>query len=142
MKAKNILNVEGPVHTYAFYGNGLIIYSGLDWDAASSVSGWNWANSGVWLKKLFRQELDVSGGLQCGVVQPGSPNIGVTKTADKTSYNVSETIIFNIIVTNTGTQTAYGVNLTDIYPNEISISGPTTFALGDLSPGASTLVIL
>ena len=141
MKAKNMLNVEGPVHTYAFYGNGLIIYSGLDWDSAGTWSGWSVTNHpGIWLKKLFKQELDVSGGLQCGVIQEGSPNLGVIKTADKTSYNISEAINFTIIVTNTGTLTAYGVNLTDIPPNEISISGPTTFALGDLSAGASTTV--
>lgn len=38
MVAQNTFGVTGPVHTYAIYGDGLIIYNGLDIDYLSSTS--------------------------------------------------------------------------------------------------------
>jgi len=146
MKAKNYLGVQGPNHVYAKYGSGLIIYSGLDWDYAGMLgSGWptswtglNTGNSpGYWIKKLFKQELEVSGNLPCGVIQTGTPTLQVTKTADKSSANIGDSITFTITVTNTGNDTAYNVNLTDILPVELSTTGSTIFSLGNMAPGTS-----
>lgn len=48
MYATNILGQRGPVLSYAPYGNGVIVYSGLDWDYA----GWA-VTSGKWLVQLM-----------------------------------------------------------------------------------------
>lgn len=140
MKAKNYLGVEGPNHLYAKYGSGLIIYSGLDWDYAGYSTGWSTYDNGSYnLKKLFKQELEVSWNLPCGVIQTGTPTLEVIKTADITSANIGDTITFSITVTNTGNDTAYNVNLTDILPAELSAAGATTFLLGNMASGASAI---
>ena len=60
MTAINVNNVGGPVHTYAFYGAGLIIYNGLDIDYAG-VAPTNANGQGaigmIWWRELCGQTL-------------------------------------------------------------------------------------
>ncbi len=139
MKARNTLGVEGPNHLYARYGNGLIIYSGLDWDPAGYSLGWDPISyKGAYnLKKLFKQELEVSGNLPCGIVQTGTPSLRVTKSADKTSANIGDKVNFTITVTNIGNNTAYNVNMTDILPAELNAVSATAINLGNIAAGTS-----
>jgi hypothetical protein len=63
MFAKNVNNVGGPGHTYAFYGDGLIIFNGLDVDYASGApSNANGANAinMIWWRELCGQVLGPS----------------------------------------------------------------------------------
>ncbi len=64
--AKNTLGVQGPVHTYAIYGNGLIIYNGLDIDYLSNSVTIGNANGQqvlgmIWYLELSGQTLPTSG---------------------------------------------------------------------------------
>jgi hypothetical protein len=54
---RNVNNVAGPVHTYAFYGAGLIIYNGLDVDYASSYYGVGNANGPAVINMIWYLEL-------------------------------------------------------------------------------------
>ncbi|MDW7776696.1 MAG: PEF-CTERM sorting domain-containing protein [Methanosarcinales archaeon] len=67
MSGTNYLKQTGPVHTYAKYGTGLIIYNGLDMDYLGyyydPVNG---------LRKIWLQELQaVSSELTCGITVVG-----------------------------------------------------------------------
>ena len=138
--AENYLDITGPTHVYTDsssgdVGNGIIIYSGLDWDYA----GYG-LSQGAWLKKMLKQEFEASS-LPCGSVPP--TNIDVTKVSDKTDYTVGETVTFTVTVTNPATNpyTAENVVLTDYPPDEVTLS-PTTFNLGDIDPGDSVVTVI
>jgi hypothetical protein len=51
MDGTNTNQVTGPVHTYATYGSGLMIYNGLDMDDISNSGG------GLWLTRIWELEL-------------------------------------------------------------------------------------
>lgn len=71
MSGTNVLNVTGPVHTYARYGNGLMIYNGLDVDYL------DYADPPNGLRKIWVQELQVpfnptpASILPCGITVVG-----------------------------------------------------------------------
>ena len=84
MVANNTLGVFGPVHTYAFYGDGMIIYNGLDIDYASATQVGNATGSQVlgmiWYLELSGQDIG-----------PGVSVSGLT-LSPKTATNPVETM--------------------------------------------------
>jgi uncharacterized repeat protein (TIGR01451 family) len=133
MEATNVLGITGPTHVYSkAIGTGLIIYCGLDWDAAG---GGGSSTGALNLKKILQQELNADN-LPCTVTAP--TNLDVTKTADKSVYAVGDTITFTITVTNPANNpyTVEDIELVDYPPDEITLS-QTTECVGDLDPGDS-----
>jgi len=136
MEAINYYDVIGPVHVYAHYGVGLIIYDGLDADYIT-YSGTGAVN----LRQILLNELAqpwgaAACGLPCGApIPPGV--LEVDKVGDKTTMNVSETVTFTITVKNNGTSTITGITLQDILPPELSTTDPTSWTIGTLNPGAT-----
>jgi uncharacterized repeat protein (TIGR01451 family) len=133
MEAENALEDTGPVHVYSKgLGNGIVIYSGLDWDDAyydySSVGGQQ-------LRKMLTNELNAAS-LPCSVINPG--NLKVTKDADKSSYLPGEMITFTVTVENDGGLTVYDVVLTDTPPAEITLIDPASYNLGDIAAGGTS----
>jgi uncharacterized repeat protein (TIGR01451 family) len=127
MEATNVLNQIGPNHVYTKHaGDGIIIYCGLDWDYSGTTAGAD-------LIKIIQQEFDTST-LPCSASP--EPSLTVTKVADKSVYDVGDTVTFTITVTNPGTFTADDVQLVDYPPAEVSLS-QTTYDLGDIAGGQS-----
>lgn len=127
MEGTNVLDQFGPNHVYTKHvGDGIIIYSGLDWDYSDTSNGAD-------LIKILQQEFDTSS-LPCSVSP--EPSLTVTKVADKSVYNVGDTITFTITVTNPGTFTADDVELVDYPPAEVTLA-QNTYALGDIAGGQS-----
>ena len=137
MESQNVLNMKGPTHVYSKVGKGLVIYSGLDWDDASS-SGW-WTGGGAELKKVLRNELNASS-LPCAVTWSG--NLVVTKKTDKSRYKVGDTITFTVNVTNpaNNTETSYNTTLTDHPPAQVTLA-KKVWNLGTIAPGSSKKVV-
>ncbi len=134
MTATNFNDVTGPVHVYTkSFGQGILIYSGLDWDYASQLYS---PVTGPILQKILLQEFTAAS-LPCSV--PITPTLDVIKVADKTVYNVDDTVTFTVTVTNPGTVPAEDVTLTDSPPPEVSLS-QTVYPLGDIAPGNSASV--
>ncbi len=83
MSGTNSLNVTGPVHAYAKYpagtDSGLIIYNGLDFDAADNFGNANLRK--IWVLEL-QQPFNTSN-LPCGVAV-----VGITLSASSTTSNV------------------------------------------------------
>jgi uncharacterized repeat protein (TIGR01451 family) len=136
----------GPTHVFTANtaSSGIIIYSGLDWDAAGYNAGWtgtNPAGTGLVrdeLKKILRNELMASV-LPCS---PISTTLDVEKTCDKAVYAEGETIVCTITVTNpSATLTAEDVAFIDYPPAEVTLA-PTTGTLGDIPPGQSETTTL
>lgn len=107
MSGTNVNRVTGPVHTYAKYGNGLLIYNGLDVDYLGS--GFDPAAG---LRKIWVQELQsASALLPCGIkvvgitLSPASATniVGQTHTVTATLTDLlgnpqpSILVIFSII---------------------------------------------
>jgi uncharacterized repeat protein (TIGR01451 family) len=134
MEAINYYDVIGPVHVYARYGSGLIIYSGLDVDyMGSSYTGASELRQ-ILLNELAQPWGDEACGLPCGApIPPG--DLTVDKTGDKNTMNVGETVTFTITVENTGTSTITGITLQDLLPPELSTTDPTTWTIGTLNAG-------
>ncbi|HNX17858.1 MAG TPA: hypothetical protein PKM50_05980 [Methanoregula sp.] len=135
MTATNVLNFNGPTHLYTKdFGNGIVIYSGLDWNyAKGGLNGGTIA--GQELNKMLQNELNANN-LPCYVIP--TPLLEVTKNADKSCLTVGETINFTIVVTNPATNTYTSTNtvIVDTPPAEITCpSGP--ISVGDLAPGQS-----
>ena len=114
MSGTNFNQVTGPVHAYAKYGNGLIIYNGLDVDYLGS--GWDPADG---LRKIWVQELQASSVLlPCGIKV-----VGITLTpASATNY-----------VGDSHTVTA---TLTDLLANP-QAGIDVTFSVSGVNPGVS-----
>lgn len=87
MKAKNCLGTEGPVHCYARYGKGLILYCGLDMD----YMGWSSSSGAKALEKIFELELKQTwnpDNLPCGVLAaPAGKAVGSGKFAPNNYFN-------------------------------------------------------
>ena len=141
MTAINVLNTVGPVHVYAHYGSGLMIYCGLDADHITRSS-----TGGVNLRQILLNELAQSWGNEACGLPCGAPTLPgvleVNKTGDKTTMNVGETVTFTITVTNNGTAPITGITLQDILPPELSTPGPITWTIGTLNASATATRIL
>jgi uncharacterized repeat protein (TIGR01451 family) len=137
MEAENRNRVTGPVHVYARYGSGLMVYCGLDADHITRTT-----TGGTHLRNILINELnqpwgDEACGLPCNApIPPGV--LTVDKTGDKTVMDVSDTVTFTITVTNTGTSAITGINLIDILPPELSTADPLSYSIGTLNPGDSS----
>jgi uncharacterized repeat protein (TIGR01451 family) len=132
MEATNVLGITGPVHVYTkgpttAVGNGIIIFSGLDWDFA----GYGQSIGGDWLEKMLAFEFNANS-LPCGFVP--SQYFTVTKTADKTQYTIGDDIVFDMSVQNTGQYTAEDTEAVDYPPAQVTCD-VTTAEIGDLAPG-------
>ena len=114
MSGTNINGVTGPVHTYAKYGTGLIIYNGLDVDYLGS-----YYDPTDGLRKIWVQELQASSVLlPCGIKV-----VGITLTpASATNY-----------VGDSHTVTA---TLTDLLANP-QAGIDVTFSVSGVNPGVS-----
>jgi hypothetical protein len=136
MMATNVLGETGPAHVYAAYGSGLLIYSALDWDYSSGATG-------TWLKKMLRQELNCSYLPFVAPPVPEEVGLEVEITSDKSSYDLDETIEFEVTVANPTDETginivAYNVWFTVVPPDEIGLESPgVCYLLGDIPPGSS-----
>jgi len=124
MDATNGLGITGPVELYAYYGTGIIILNGLDWDYGASEY-----SSDPALILVMKNMFDVST-LPGGV--PWSGNLEVTKTTDKSSYNVGETITFTVTVTNKQPVAVTNVMWFDTPPDGIAMNGPISGVLSNL----------
>jgi hypothetical protein len=114
----NLNNIGGPAHTYAFYGQGLIIFNGLDLDGASgSPSN---ANGRAALEMLFWRELSSQS------LGAGQNVNGLTLDPASAVNLVNTTHIVTATVRNTQTN-----NLTADVPVSFNItSGPNTGLTG------------
>lgn len=130
MRAQNVLQLTGPVHVYSIVGDGLVIYSGLDWDNRERATGAD-------LKKILRNEFNADSLPATCVAWTG--NIEVIKVADKAVYAPGDTITFTVTVKNPADnpESVYDVVLTDTPPAEITLMDPATYNLGTISPGAT-----
>jgi hypothetical protein len=92
MVAKNLYGVKGPVQTYARYGNGLIIWNGLDMDAmggsivANDTFGSHNLNF-IWFLQLYQQWNPDN--LPCGVKTSG---ITLTPSTSTNPLGVTHTV--------------------------------------------------
>jgi hypothetical protein len=93
MFGKNVNNVGGPAHTYAFYGNGLIIFNGLDVDYAGSAP--TNANGAGAIGMIWWREL-------CGQSLGAGPNVnGLTLTPATATNNINTQHTVTATVKNT-----------------------------------------
>ena len=99
MSGTNVSHYTGPVHTYARYGNGLIIYNGMDVDYLSYLSQPIATNGPNNLAKIWYQELMVPfaptpyTALPCGVTVVGITLTPMTATnVIGTSHTVTATL--------------------------------------------------
>jgi len=142
MFGKNVNNVGGPGHTYAFYGSGLIIFNGLDVDYASgSPTNANGAGAinMVWWRELCAQVLGPSVSVNGLTLTPASDinlipgSHTVTATVRNTQNNnpVSGVMVnFEIISgPNTGLT---GSGTTDV-------NGQVTFTYSSSTTGTDTI---
>jgi uncharacterized repeat protein (TIGR01451 family) len=131
MTATNYLGVTGPVEMYCKWGQGLILFNGLDWD----VLGCDWWGDAV-LTQVMKNMFEVSS-LTCGA--PWNGNLDVTKTADKGSYCLGDTITFTVTVTNNQPVAATSVQWTDTPPAEITMATTSgTVGTGTLAANGGT----
>jgi uncharacterized repeat protein (TIGR01451 family) len=130
MEAKNTFALTGPVHLYTKdFGNGIIIYSGFDYDEART------SGSGLQIENVLRNELNANS-LPC-FVQPADL-LGVEKTSDKTTYNVSDSIDFTITIKNNGQTPSYRTTIVDTPPSGVTC--PTApILVGTIAPGATVV---
>ncbi|MFZ2620981.1 MAG: immunoglobulin-like domain-containing protein [Minisyncoccia bacterium] len=95
---------------------------------------------------------DGDGGNGGGNPSPSS-NIAVTKTVDKPTASVGDTVTYSISVVNNGPDNATGVSIKDILPNSLDFvsasssigtysTTTSTWTVGDLANGSSTALIL
>lgn len=61
---------------------------------------------------------------------PGTPILSITKTADKQTVKVGETITYTITVKNTGKAAAEQVKVTDVLPSTLTLVGSTASSVG------------
>jgi len=98
MSGTNVLGVTGPVHTYARFGSGLLIYNGMDVDVLGSSTAPNAANGPGNLSKIWLQELQAAfnpspvADLPCGATAVGLNLAPATATNDLSLSQNSHTV--------------------------------------------------
>lgn len=119
--ATNYAKITGPAEMYDQYGQGVIIFNGLDWDYAGY-------GADPELVQLMKNMFDVST-LTCGA--PWTGNLDVTKEANEVEC-LGDTITFTVTVTNNQPVGVTNVQWTDTPPAEITMS-TTSGSLSDLA---------
>jgi hypothetical protein len=126
MTGINVYEQGGPAHAYAFYGDGLIIYNGLDIDDAGSSEEPNNSNGDhaiqmVWWRELCGQDLG-----------PGQSVSGLTLTPATATNPVGTTHTVTALVKDSINNPVPGVLVTfDI------LSGPSASVTGTATTGAN-----
>jgi hypothetical protein len=102
MSGTNVRNVTGPVHTYARYGAGLIIYNGMDIDFLTGTRAPSAATGPGNLSKVWLQELQAPfdpvplAALPCGATVVGlnlSPAVATNNLSlGQTSHTVTASL--------------------------------------------------
>jgi len=142
MSGTNSLNQTGPTHTYARFGNGLIIYNGFDVDfLASTTQPVNTAAAGN-LSKIWLQELQVQFNptpiqvgvppvpyMPCGVAVVGITQAPLTALNDLASGQNSHTVTATL-------KNQSGVPQTGVTVTFTVLSGPNSGATGTCSANA------
>jgi hypothetical protein len=142
MFGKNVNNVGGPGHTYAFYGNGLIIFNGLDVDYASgSPTNANGAGAinMIWWRELCAQELGPSvsvNGLTLTPASdtnliPGSHTLTATVRNTQTNNPVSGVVVTFSIIS--------GPNIGLTGSGTTNVNGTVTFTYSSSTIGTDTI---
>ena len=141
MSGRNTNQVTGPTHTYARYGNGLIIYTGFDVDAMNTnTQPVNTAPAGN-LSKIWLQELQVQfnptplavGGvpyMPCGVAVVGITQAPLTAINDLASGQNTHTVTATL-------KDQSGVPQTGVTVSFTVLSGPNSGATGTCSANAN-----
>lgn len=102
MSVTNVRLVTGPVHTYARYGNGLIIYNGMDQDPNRDYCQPGTTNGCTNESKVWYQELLIPFNptpvtvLPCGVTVVGITLSPMTATNDLSMRQNSHTVTANL----------------------------------------------
>ncbi len=120
MSGTNINQVTGPVHTYAKYGSGLIVYNGLDVDY---LSGGSDPVNG--LRKIWVQELQAASSL----LPCGRKVVGITLSPASATNTIGQTHTVTAILTDLLNNPQIGIDVTFSV-----ISGPNTGASGICNP--------
>ena len=133
MAGTNALRVTGPVHTYARFGAGLIIYNGMDVDVLGSGTAPNAATGSGNLSKTWLQELQAAfnptplSDLPCGATVIGLNLTPATATNNlllsQTSHTVTATLKDLLNNPEPGHQLTFTV-----------VSGPNAGAFGNCNP--------
>ncbi|MEN6374413.1 MAG: Ig-like domain-containing protein [Smithella sp.] len=118
MSGTNALNKTGPVHTYARYGNGLIIYNGwdLDYETCSSVPSTTTGPGN--LSKTWYQELMVAfnptpvAALPCGITVVGINLLPATASNDLGKKEYNHTVVAHLSDLLNNPQQGVAVNFT------------------------------
>lgn len=132
MSGTNITPLTGPVHTYARYGNGLLIYNGMDVDYLGSSTQPSTATGAGNLAKIWLQELEVPfNPTPANVLPCGSTVVGI---------NLTPPLAINDLALGEDSHTVTA-SLEDLLGNPQAgieviftvVSGPNAGALGDCS---------
>ncbi len=138
MSGTNVTPVTGPVHTYARYGTGLLIYNGMDVDTLSSSTTPNSTSGSGNLAKIWLQELQVPfnpapvSDLPCGATVVGITLAEASATIDLTSGQTQYTATAKVedLLGNPQQNVAVAFSV---------LSGPNTGASGVCTSSASCL---
>ena len=87
------------------------------------------------------------------VITSPSANLNITKTADKSTANVGDTITYTVLVTNNGSSTATNVNVLEAFPSQLTFvsysvtsgsysTSTNIWDIGTLSNGSTTTMTL
>jgi hypothetical protein len=141
MSGRNTNQVTGPTHTYARYGNGLIIYTGFDVDVMNiNTQPVNTAPAGN-LSKIWLQELQVQfnptplqvGGvpyMPCGVAVVGITQAPLTDINDLASGQNTHMVTATL-------KNQSGVPQVGVVVSFTVVSGPNSGASGTCSANAN-----
>ena len=128
MSGTNATPVTGPVHTYARYGNGLMIYNGLDMDVLGG-SDPDYGLAEIWLQEL-QAAFNPSplADLPCGITV-----VGIALTPLEAENEVGEEHTVTATVTDVG-----GVPQAGFLVTFTVLSGPNAGATGTCDPADCT----
>jgi len=128
----NVIGVTGPTHTYARYGNGLIIYNGLDVDAMGTTTQPDATIGRGNIAKLWLQELQVPfnptplSSLPCGISVVGITLTPPVATNDLSAGETSHTVTASL-------KDLTGVPEPNVLVSFSVLSGPNAGASGTCS---------
>jgi hypothetical protein len=143
MTAINIAQDGGPVHTYGFYGDGLIIFNGLDIDYGSqsyppsNAAGRN-AIQMVWWRELCGQELGAGQSVSGLTLTPPTATnaVGTTHTVTATVKDSINNPVSGVVVNFT---IVSGPNVGMVGADTTDTNGEATFSWSSAAEGTDTV---